>query len=398
MDDDLHKLIQDYGDYIEPDEGESQTDFNNPYGDYGRWEEVPIPSLHNYVAPQGPQRIPISRRGFVQLPPPPPPQDNPLLGTPVQAPNLAKRKEPSYDQEDPSTKRRKANVDIGDEGQFEDIPSPPPPPPPQIPPPPPPVDDLERERRELSLVRDLASQAFKPFSPAFDFTPKQWWDALNKILYGFNASAIQSQYAKRDLAVIKEMVRSIYDEVLKKYAFIINLAKPVVDIAKVRNGINRLILINTQPQLRTAKMLEDIGKDLYAGYGIGMPSSAVPAIVIQPQVQVPLPAARGRAIPITTPATTPPAARGRATPAKAPAGRGRGAGPPPENPPAPVQEGERRFELPDALNNINDPCYDALKKALFKGKVFSFFLKKTGLFSLNGIRKWRKEGFNIIYE
>lgn len=388
MEDNLHKLIQDYGDYIEPGEGESQTDWDNPYGDYGRWEEVPIPSLQNYVVPQGPQRIPISRRGFVQLPPPPPPQDNPLLGTPIQAPNLAKRKEPSYDQEDQgdsTTKRRRVNVITGEEeGQFEDIPSPPPLPPPQIPPPPPPGDDLERERRELSLIRDLASQAFKPFSPAFDFTPKQWWDALNKILYGFNASTIQSQYAKRDLTIIKEMVRSIYDEVLRKYAFIINLAKPVVDIAKVRNGINRLILINTKPQLRTAKMLEDIGKDLYAGYGIGIPSSAVPAIVIQPQSQVPLPAARGRAIPITTPATTPPAARGRATPAKAPAGRGRGAGrgagPPPENPPAPVQEGERRFELPDALNNINDPCYDALKKALFKGKVFFFFLKKTGLF------------------
>jgi hypothetical protein len=256
----------------------------------------------------------------------------------------------------------------------------------------PPIQTPQQAKDELLHVLNLSKRVLFPWTSGV-LSPFNWWEAIREYI-NFDARVLKSQVASTQYYNILVGIQRIYENVLENYQFIVD-NRPVVDGDKARMGIIYLIqsLRSTAGDTPLRIVAE---KNLYEGYGIGR--QVLPATQ-PPPTQPPPSAARGRGV-----ANPAPTGRGRGTPNAQPTGRGA----PIDNPPAgrgapkqarpPPQMGDRNFELPDALNNINDPCYASLKKALFKGKVFSFFLKKNGIFFKTAIRGWGNEGYNIILE
>lgn len=242
---------------------------------------------------------------------------------------------------------------------------------------PPPILTPQQAKDELLHLLNISKRVLSPWTSGV-LSPFSWWQALREYVT-FDTTVLRSPVAVTQYRNMLVGIQRIYDKVLEDYPFIVENS-PIVDGDKARMGIVYIIqsLRGTMVDIPLLKVAE---KNLFEGYGMQL---VLPA-THPPPTQPPPSAARGRGRGGPNP---PPTGRGRGVPNPPPTGRGgpianppAGRGAPNQARPAP-QEGDRNFELPDALNNINDPCYASLKKALFKGKVLLFFLKKNGIFFL----------------
>lgn len=290
---------------------------------------------------------------------------------------------------------------------FEGPPTPiPQSPSPQFEPPPPEdipfMDADSAQKDELAFLGSLTKKVFDPWANNLT-SPFTWWEALIDFIHvdpeNFRTTVVKEKYL-RLLKVAKE----IRQKVTQDYPFIFDKFRVVVNSQVARNGITSLIRTFTLAPYNNAQGRASAERALYIGYGIAQP--IVPSIPIPTgppygygRGNAQSAAARGGANP---PTSSTGRGRGAASPPPTGGGRGRGRPPidrasPPPTRPIP-QEGDRNFDLPDALNDINDPCYASLKKALFKGNFLFFFLKKNGFYFKTAIRQWRVGRWNIFFK